>query len=260
MAAALVVGMTLLQVEWIAHRGASDQAPENTLAAFRLGWQQADACELDIYLTKDGKIAVIHDATTKRTAGVDKPISQQTLDELQALDAGSWKGATYAGEKIPTLKDVLELLPEKKRLFIEIKCGAEVLPELKRTIDAFPAKAGRLAIIGFGRATMVEAKKLLPTIPVFWLASYKADKTSGRHPDLDDLIARCKADGLDGLDLDQAFPLDAAAVAKVHSAGLKLYTWTVNDPETARKQAAAGVDGITTDRPDALRRKLSTEK
>jgi glycerophosphoryl diester phosphodiesterase len=197
MAAALVVGMTLLQVEWIAHRGASDQAPENTLAAFRLGWQQADACELDIYLTKDGRIAVIHDATTKRTAGVDKPISQQTLDELQALDAGSWKGATYAGEKIPTLREVLELLPEKKRLFIEIKGGAEVLPELKRTLDAFPAKADRLAIIGFSYPTMVEAKKLLTGIPVCWLSSYKADK-SGRHPEIDDLIAKCKAGGLDG--------------------------------------------------------------
>ena len=91
MAAALVVGLTLLQVELVAHRGASEEAPENTLAAFRLGWQQADACELDIYLTKDGQIAVLHDATTKRTTGVDKPVSQQTMDELKGLDAGRWK-------------------------------------------------------------------------------------------------------------------------------------------------------------------------
>jgi glycerophosphoryl diester phosphodiesterase len=260
MAAALIVGLTLLQVELVAHRGASEEAPENTLAAFRLGWQQADACELDIYLTKDGQIAVLHDATTKRTAGVDKPVSQQTMDELKGLDAGRWKGPAFAGEKIPALKEVIDLLPEKKRLFIEIKCGAEVLPELKRTIDAFPGKAERLAIIGFGRATMVEAKKLLPKIPVYWLASSKADKTSGKPPELDDLIAACKAGGLDGLDLDHGFPIDRDFVAKIHAAGLKVYTWTVNDPEEAQKEASAGVDGITTDRPDALRRKLSTAK
>lgn len=256
MAAAIVFSLAWMQVEIVAHRGASDEAPENTLAAFRLGWEQGDAVELDLHLTKDGKIAVLHDATTKRTAGVDKPVAGQTLEELKALDAGSWKAKTWAGEKIPTLQEVLDLLPEKKRLFIEIKCGPEVLPELKRTIDAEPKKAERLTIIGFGYDTMLQAKKLFPRIPVLFLHSAK----SKTPKPLDELIRMCKDGGLDGLDLDQSHPIDAAFVAKVRSAGLKLYTWTVNDPAVARKQAAAGVDGITTDRPALLRQTLSPPK
>lgn len=260
MTAALAFGLTLVQVEIIAHRGSSEEAPENTLAAFRLGWQQADACELDVHLSKDGQVVVLHDATTKRTAGLDRPVDQQTLAELKALDAGSWKGPAFVGERIPTLKEVLDLLPEKKRLYIEIKCGPEVLPELQRTIEAFPAKADRLAIIGFDQETMVQAKRRLPRIPVYRLASYKKDRTTGKPPEIDDLIAACKAGGLDGLDLEKKFPIDAAFVAKVRTAGLKLVTWTVNDAETARAEAAAGVDGITTDRPLELRRALERSK
>lgn len=258
MSAALLAAF--LQVEIIAHRGASDEPPENTLASFRLGWQLADACELDIYLTKDGQIAVIHDGSTKRTAGLDKPVAQQTLEELQALDAGTWKSAKYAGERIPSLRQVLDLLPEKKRLYIEIKCGPEVLPELQRSIDAFPAKKGQLAVIGFGYDTMVQSKKLMPAIPTFLLSDSKADKKSGKAPDLEELVKKCKAGGLDGLDVHQGFPVDKDFVAKVHGAGLKLVTWTVNDPKTARKEADAGVDGITTDRPQALKQELSTPK
>lgn len=150
--------------------------------------------------------------------------------------------------------------PEKKRLFIEIKCGPEILPELQRTLDGVPGKKQQLAIIGFGYDTVVQAKRLLPGVPVYWLASAKADKSTGKTPDLDDLIARCRAGGLDGLDLSFEFPIDKNFVAKVHAAGLKLFTWTVNDPEVTLREAADGVDGITTDRPQVLRQKLSTRK
>jgi glycerophosphoryl diester phosphodiesterase len=255
-----ILGLGAAQVELIAHRGSSEEAPENTLASFRLGWQHADACELDIFPTKDGQIAVIHDATTKRTAGLDKPVAQQTMAELKALDAGSWKAAKWAGEKIPTLREVLEILPEKKRLYIEIKGGAELLPELQRTVQAFAAKEPQLLLIGFNYDTMTEAKRLFPKIPAYWILSYKIDKKTLRHPDLDDLIAKCRAGGLDGLDLDFAFPIDKDSVAKIHAAGLKLCTWTVNDPEVARKEVEAGVDGVTSDRPELLRQKLSTPR
>jgi glycerophosphoryl diester phosphodiesterase len=244
MAAALFV---LLQVEIIAHRGASEEAPENTPAAFRLGWEQADACELDIHLSKDGRVVIVHDATTKRTAGVDKPVAQQTLVELQALG-------------IPTLEEVLDLLPEKKRLYIEIKCGPEILPELQRVIERFPAKKPRLAIIGFSLDTMAQTKKAMPGIPAYWLSSAKADRKTGKPAEVDDLISRCRSAGLDGLDLNHEFPIDKDFVAKVHAAGLKLITWTVNDPEIALREAAAGVDGITTDRPKEMRRNLSAPK
>src|SRR5271155_606218 len=89
----------------IAHRGASCEAPENTLAAFRLGWSETDACELDVWLTSDGHLLVCHDANTKRTTGVDKLIAESTLADLRQLNAGSWKSPRYSDEKLPSLAD-----------------------------------------------------------------------------------------------------------------------------------------------------------
>ncbi|MCA9017815.1 MAG: glycerophosphodiester phosphodiesterase, partial [Planctomycetaceae bacterium] len=116
-------------VEIIGHRGASYDAPENTLASVNLAWQRnADAVEIDIYLTKDGKIVAYHDKTTKRIGGRDQAVNEQTLAELQTLDVGAWKNEKYKEERIPTLTQILKAIPAGKRLFIEIKCGPEVLP------------------------------------------------------------------------------------------------------------------------------------
>jgi glycerophosphoryl diester phosphodiesterase len=252
-----VLSMTLSQsgLEIVAHRGSSEEAPENTLASFRLGYEQANACELDIHQTKDGQVVVIHDASTKRTAGVDKPVAQQTLAELRILDAGKFKSDKYAGEKIPLLSEVLALIPEGKRLFIEIKCGAEVIPALVGVLDEAKKKPEQTALIAFNLETLRQAKLKLPKLQAYWLVSAKADK-SGKLPELDDMIRKVKDAGLDGLDLEGKFGIDADFAAKIHAAGLKLYTWTVNDADLAKKHAAAGVDGITTDRPLKLRETL----
>lgn len=254
-------GATVQAVEIIAHRGASHDAPENTLAAFKLGWKQnADAVELDIWLTKDGRIICLHDDNTKRIAGVDKAVAAQTLAELRALDAGSWKGREWKGEKLPTLDEVLAIIPEGKRLVIEIKCGPEVLPELERVIQTSGKKPSQLVLIGFGYETMVQSKLRFPQVPVFYLHSYKKDKQTGQLPNLDELIRQAKAARLDGLNLHYEWPIDAAFVQKVKAAGLKLYVWTVDDDAVARKLAEAGVDGITTNRPEWLRQKLKTSR
>lgn len=252
-----LTAMSYALPEIIAHRGASFDAPENTVASFKLGWEQGtDADELDIHQTKDGRIIVNHDATTKRNMGVDKPILAQTLDELRALDAGSWKGEQWKGEKLPTLDEAIATIPNGKRLFIEIKCKAEVLPELERVLKASGKKPEQLVIIAFDYPTAQAAKKLLPKLRVYWLASYKADKTTGAMPNLDELITKTKAAGLDGMDLDYKFPIDAAFVAKMKAAGLQLYVWTVDDAQVAKTLAQAGVDGITTNRPAWLREQL----
>src|SRR5438445_6957075 len=113
-------------MEIIAHRGASYDAPENTLASVKLAWEQkADAVEIDVHLSKDGSIVVIHDANTSKVAGVRKRVSDQTLAELKGLDVGRWKGPKWASERIATLDEVLATVPERKRLFIEIKCEAD---------------------------------------------------------------------------------------------------------------------------------------
>lgn len=248
-------------MEIIAHRGASHDAPENTIAAFKLGWQQnADGVELDIYQSKDGKIIVMHDATTKRTAGADKKIVEQTLDELRALEAGSWKGQAWKGEKIPTLEEVLPLIPPGKKLVIEIKCGPEVLPELKRVLEASGRKNEELVIIGFGYEAMKQAKEMFPGIPVLYLSSFKKDKETGVvSPSIDSLIGRAKEAHLDGLNLVYTGPLDAAAIQSIKNAGLKIYVWTVDDAEAARRLRDAGVQGITTNRPQWLREQLAAQ-
>lgn len=259
----LIIGATSMAstafaTQIIAHRGASYDAPENTLSAFKLGYaQKADACELDIYLTRDGNIVVIHDDSTKRTGGVSKKIVQQSLDELRQQDVGQWgqwKGKGFS-EKIPRLDEVLPLIPEDHRLFIEIKCGIEVLPELENNFERAGTAPAQTAIIGFGYDTMKAAKEKFTNSEVCWLVS--SNPITKKFPTIDDLIKKAKDAHLDGLDLNYGFPIDKAFVEKVHKAGLKLYTWTVDDPEVARREAEAGVDGITTNRPLWMREQLA---
>jgi glycerophosphoryl diester phosphodiesterase len=255
----LLATSSVAAVQIIAHRGASHDAPENTLSSFKLGYQQnADADELDIYLTRDNKIVVIHDGDTGRISGVTNKIATSTSEELRRLDVGKWgpwKGKGFT-EKIPLLEEVLPLIPEGKRLFIEIKCGPEVLPELKRVLAKSGKTPSQTVIIGFGYEVVKEAKATLPNVEACWLVT--RDKKSKEYPPIEDLIPKAKAANLDGLDLEAGFPIDKTFVQKVHSAGLKLYTWTVDDPAIARQQAEAGVDGITTNRPGWLREQLAT--
>ena len=244
-------------VEIIAHRGASHDAPENTVAAFSLGWEQgADACELDIRLTKDGRIVAIHDGTTRRTARVNKRVSVQTLEKLRTLDAGSWKGARWKGERIPTLEETLATVPDGKRLFVEIKCGSEVLPEIERVLDVSGKDARQIVIIGFDFAAMEQARERFPHSAIYWIASPKKF-SRGKRPSVDALIEKAKSANLDGLDLDRRFAIDQEFVSRVKNAGLKLCVWTVNDAKLARRLVAIGVDGITTNRPLWLREQLA---
>lgn len=257
MAALLLFTRPLPAVEIVAHRGASNDAPENTLAAFKLGWvQKADANELDIYLTKDGSIVVMHDKTTKRVTGIDRNVADQTFTELQSLDAGSWKGAQWKGEKIPSLAEALMTLPVDGKFFIEIKCGAEVLPELDRVLKESGKKPEQLVIIGFDYETMKQARERFPKLSVYWLASPEKE-SEGLRPPVEELIARAKAASLDGLDLSSKFAIDETFVSRVKKSGLQLHIWTVDDAALARKLAALGVNGITTNRPGWLREQLA---
>src|SRR4051812_3609387 len=153
---------TTRAVEIMGHRGASADAPENTVSSWKLGYAQgADACELDIHLTKDGKIIVSHDPNTKRTAGVDKKIVETDFDELRKLDVGKWgkwagKGFT---EKMPTLDEALALVPPGKRFLIEIKTHTEIMPALEEVIRRTPLKPEQTVFISFQYDAIAAAKK-----------------------------------------------------------------------------------------------------
>ena len=246
--------------EIVAHRGASYDAPENTLAAAQLAWEQrADAVELDIWLTKDGQVVVLHDATTKRTAGKDAPVVAQTLAELRQLDAGSWKSPQFAGEQIPTLDEFLGTLSRHpgKRIYIEIKTGPEIVPAMVASIRRAGLTPQQTVIISFKYESLVATKQALPGYDALWLLGKPSPDPKKKSPTLDEAIRDCRAGKLDGLDLNFGWPLDAAAVKKIRDARLQLHVWTVDDVAVARQWAALGVDGITTNRPGWLREQLA---
>ncbi len=248
-------------VEIIGHRGASYLAPENTAAAVRLAFELgADAAEIDVYLSSDGRIVVLHDETTERTTNRDWVVARHTLAELRTLDAGSWKHAKYAGERLPTLAEMLAAVPEGKRIFIEIKCGAEILPELRRMLLATDKRPEETVLIDFNFDTIVAAKRLMPDRPAYWLhgTSPKRDKQTGRLGDPPGKLAeRCLQAGLDGLNIAHDSRIDRALLDFVHDSGMKLYVWTVNSPDDARRLIDLRIDGITTDRPGWLREQLT---
>src|SRR5215472_3087856 len=159
-------------MEIIAHRGASFDAPENTLSSFRLGYQQdADACELDIHLTRDGRVVVLHDPDTAQTAGATNHVAEHTFEELRQLQIGQWGHWKDKGfsERIPALEEVLGLVPKGKRLFIEIKCGPEVLLPLAKILETSHTRPQQTVLIGIDYDTLQAAKVALPTCPACWV-------------------------------------------------------------------------------------------
>ncbi len=244
-------------VELIAHRGASHAAPENTRAAIRLAWAEgADAAEIDVCLARDAAIVAIHDDTTLRTAGRDQRVAEQTLAELKALDAGGWKSPRWAGERIPTLAEIIAELPPDKKLYVEIKCGPEIIAPLVELFAAARLRQG-VVFIGFSREILRELKQRLPGMPALWIQELQFDKdTRVWNPAAADCARLAIEAGLDGLDLSACAGLDDEFVKLVHAAGLSLAVWTVDSAADASRLAAAGVDAITTNRPGPLRLEL----
>jgi glycerophosphoryl diester phosphodiesterase len=243
--------------EIVGHRGASHDAPENTLPSVRLGFEQgADAVEVDVFATADGRIVVIHDPDTKRVAGVKLDVARSTLAELRELDVGSWKGEQWAGTLIPTLEEVLEAVPEGRRLLIEVKCEKSALPYLEQTIEG-SGKRGQVVLISFSLPLIEQAKRTMRDVPAYWVYGFSLrERARWGNPTMHGLIRKAEKAGLDGLDLDGDGPISKAFVDKLRAKGMDLYVWTVNDPKRARELLAMGVAGITTDRPGYLRQQL----
>ena len=245
--------------EMIAHRGASLDAPENTLAAVELAWQQqADAVEIDIRLTRDGQIVVIHDSDTARTSNHRLSVAESTYAELKEVDVGCWKGPAYQGESIPRLEDILATLRGQARLFIEIKCGAEICVPLLDLLTAVPKLEAQLVLIGFDAPLLAQLKTSLPAAQAL-LCARRPQQASGHWSGsvIEQLIDEAKRLQFDGVDLDAAGPIDRPAVDRLHAAKLGCYFWTVDDLAQAVQLSQCGVDGLTTNRPGWLRSQLA---
>ncbi|WP_327093104.1 glycerophosphodiester phosphodiesterase family protein [Nonomuraea sp. NBC_01738] len=230
----------------MAHRGASKSAPENTLAAFRAARSAgADLYELDVQQTKDQELVVIHDATLARTTNAEEVFPDRspwrvrdfTLAELRQLDAGSWFGARYAGEPIPTLSDVLRVMKGTPGLLLEVKRPAGA-PGMAESLAALLPQAPPTTII---QSFDWQFIKSLHT---------RTERAVLGTPTLADLPQIAKYARYISVKHEIATP---AYVRRAHALGLKVLTYTVNTRRATQRQLRAGVDGLITNRPRNLR-------
>ena len=244
----LLCNVVNAQVEFIAHRGASYLAPENTIASAKLGWELgAEAVEIDIHLSKDNKVMVIHDGDTKRVSGTFLKVPETETGVLRKLDVGSFKNEKFKNERIPFLKEIIRLIPPGKKLVIELKSRKEVIPWMKKEIDKH-GKLDQMVFICFDWETIVETQKLFPANACYWLCD--------NSEELAKKWEQIAASGLRGVDLKYTI-INQEVMARANQLGLEVITYTVNMPEEARRLISLGVRQITTDRPAWLKEQIN---
>lgn len=238
-----------------AHRGACAHAPENTLASFKLAVEhKADAIELDAKLSADGFIVVHHDMTLNRTTNGSGKLAQTSLAALRELDAGTFFGPQFAGEKIPLLEEVLETVG--KKIFVNIELTNYNTPD-----DGLAAKVSELVkrmglqdhvlFSSFYPQNLQITSQFLPEVPVGLLA----------EPSIKGWLARSSLGMKTSPKIIHPYLLDASdrMIKREHKRGRRVHVWTVNKPADMRRLFAAGVDGIFTDDP-LLARQILQEK
>lgn len=237
----------------VAHRGASGYAPENTMAAFELAAEmKADYLELDVHLSKDGELVVLHDETLERTTDGTGLVKDRAWAELRALDAGSKHDPVFRGERIPLLREVLDRYAGRIGILIELKETAlypgieEKLAELIEDYDvvATAAREGQAAPImiqSFDRESVRFLSKRLPNIPRAVLIH------PDQHPLSQDTLAELAAYA-DYINCNYEV-LDRELVRDIHAQRRKVMAWTLRDRQEMERIARLGVDGIITDYP-----------
>lgn len=232
----------------VAHRGASGDAPENTLPAFRLAWEQgADAIEGDFHLSKDGVIVCFHDARTKKRADEDLVVSESTVEALKALDVGAQFDARFKGTAIPTIAEAFATVPAGKSIYVEIKCGPEILPVLLKEIRNSELSEEQIVVISFHEEVIRQVKEMAPQFKAFWLCSFKKSKLGRLRPSLETVLQTLTGIRADGLSSNTKIP--DAFIPAIADAGYEWHVWTVNDVATAQRMKALGARSITTDFP-----------
>ncbi|MEX2316433.1 MAG: glycerophosphodiester phosphodiesterase family protein [Pirellulales bacterium] len=246
----------------IAHRGASFDAPENTLAAFRIAWQQgADGIETDVRLSADGRIVCFHDEDTKRVSGsqaVGVIVRDTSYGDLAALDVGAWKGRAWRGETVPALDEVLAIVPGDKRVVIEMKTGPEIVGPLADVLSRAPLSPEQVLLISFDEDVITACGQQMPQFKRHLLADYRQQNDGAWTPSVDDVIERVRRSHANGFgSQNQPAHFDDSFVARLKAAGIgEFHVWTVDDVETARFYQRLGAWAITTNRPGQLRAAL----
>ncbi len=240
----------------IAHRGESFDAPENTLASVNLAWERNDdAVEIDVRLSKDDRIVVIHDKTTLRTSGENFTVKDENYSVLKKLDVGGFKEKSFEGEGIPLLRNIIAGMPRNKYLFVEIKSRENTADVIKSFCERENVNPVYVKFISFNYKLLMHLKSLLPEFEMYWIVD---DKIPIFKKNLTKIIERCKVAGLDGLDFDEKMINSKSVIDEIHKANLKLYCWTVNDVKRAKELRDWGIDGVTSDKAHWLSQQLNT--
>ncbi|MDR7420059.1 MAG: glycerophosphodiester phosphodiesterase family protein [Armatimonadota bacterium] len=227
----------------IAHRGVSGEAPENTLAAYRKALAiGVDGVELDVHLSADGIPVVIHDPRLERTTTGRGLVKDHTVAALKRLDAGRWFGEAFAGERIPTLAEALDLL-RPVRVIVELKNGPIYYPGIAAAVAAVVREVGhtRITVSSFDHPVLLDLRAAAPEIPTAVLLAARPIDPVRPARDAD---ARY-------LHLQWAF-VTREVVEVAHAAGLAVEAWTVDEPEQMRGLLATGADGIMSNHPARL--------
>jgi glycerophosphoryl diester phosphodiesterase len=234
----------------VGHRGAAGHAPENTIVSFETALRQgAEVVELDVRRSRDGELVVIHDATVDRTTDGRGKVAEMTLGELRALDAGARHGGAFGGTRIPTLRETLEWASGRTELAVEIKGDPHPQDGVVEQVVRLVAEHGmvdRVIVISFYHPALRRVRELEPALATGMLYNgYLADT-----------VAAARAAGADCVRPGWR-DWNEALVAAVHAAGLVAGAWTVDDEAAMRQVLAMGIDSITTNYPDRLRRVLA---
>lgn len=234
----------------VAHRGASFEAPENTLSAFKRAWALGvESVELDVRVTKDGEVVVFHDETTLRIGGVDRAVADQTLAELRALDVGAWKHAKYARERIPTLAEALATMPAGRTMFVEIKSPPDTADAVAEVVRKARPTSVSIALQAYDPAALSALAAALPDAPAYWTVDPPRDARDQMQPYPPSLIDDTKQRGYAGLALDHR-GVTPALLDAARDAGLLVDVWTVNDTALLAEWGGRDVRWIETDRPE----------
>jgi glycerophosphoryl diester phosphodiesterase len=235
----------------IAHRGASGHAPENTLAAFKkavaLG---ATFIETDLHLSRDARFVAIHDATLNRTTNGQGSVHDLTLAELRRLDAGSWFGSEYAGERIPTLEEILAFSKKNDVVFyLELKPGGSwggehALIGALRESGEIP----RAVVISFDASIVLSLRKIEPTLMTGLLYDGQIENPVEKAVEVGARQLLMRGD-----------LVTPSLLIEARKRDLQVVCWTVNHPAHMRLLIAAGADGIMSDYPDRLMATLKKE-
>jgi len=215
----------------VAHRGASEYEPENTLLAFRRGLELgANAVEFDVRATKDNRIVVIHDSEVDRTTNGKGKVSDFTLEELKKLDAGK-------GEKIPTLQGALNAMYGKCTILIELKDK-----DLEKEVVNIVKDLENILVISFDAESVKKVKQLAPDIKTGLIFGKKIRNIQG-------FLKLGKAIQVDWL-LGKSDIVDETLIEEAHKWKFKILVWVLNTKKSMQQYAVIGADGIASDMPD----------